>query len=114
MTQHLDYLDAGAFEERLLTKEEIIQRMNDWKAQKKEEPVEEDDTQPFSAEQKAEVALVGKLIAILRETKMKAGYFCEQPEVKAAIDQMKHEVRDKIEQERILSDFFVNNNHLFS
>lgn len=113
MTQHIDYLGAGCFEERLLTKTEIRQRMDEWKSKRKEEPVEEDDTQPFSAEQKAEVALVGKLITILRETKMKAGYFCEQPEVKAAIDQMKHEVRDKIEQERILSDFFANNSRLF-
>lgn len=53
MTQHLDYLDAGSFEERILTKTEIRQRMDEWKAKRKEEPVEEDDTTPLS---KAEIA----------------------------------------------------------
>lgn len=46
-------------------------------------------------------------------TKMKAGYFCDLAEVKAARGQLRDMVGDVMADE-ILSDFFITNNHLFT
>lgn len=113
MTQYIDYLDAGCFEERLLTKPEILQRMAEWKAKAAKPEEELDDTTPLSKAEIAQKLFEGRCMAILREGKMKAGYFCDLVEVKAARGQLRDMVGDVMADE-ILSDFFVTNNHLFT
>lgn len=113
MTQHLDYLDAGAFEERLMTKEEILQKLTEWKAKASKPEEEVDDTTPLSKAEIAQKLFEGRCMAVLREGKMKAGYFCDLVEVKAARGQLRDMV-GAVMADEILSDFFVNNNHLFT
>lgn len=101
--------------ERLLTEQEIRQQLIEWKAtagRSQPATTEEEDTQPLSHAEIAQKLFEGKCMAVLKDGKMAAGYFCDLPEVKAAIRQLSHTVGRSVT-ERVLSDFFVSNNHLF-
>lgn len=102
--------------ERLLTETEIRQQLAEWKANAERQQVtfrdSEEDTQPLSQAEIAQKLFEGKCMAVLKDGKMAAGYFCDLIEVKAAIRQLSHTVGRSVT-ERVLSDFFVSNNHLF-
>lgn len=74
---------------------------------------ETDDTTPLSKAEIAQKLFENRCLSVLEGNRMKAGYFCDLNEIRAAIDQLKREVGNSIA-DRVMSDFFANNNHLFS
>ena len=111
----------GGETERLLSSEEIRARFDEWKAKRKNGiededtnvPVEGDDTQPLSKVEIAKKLFEGKASVVLRDAKMTAGYFCDLPEIRQAIWDMRKTI-GKATADEILSDYFVENKETFT
>lgn len=115
--QNSDLLDSATLGERLLTTEEIKQQLKEWKAESEaRHTLEEDDTQPLSKAEIAQKLFENRCLNVLRDTQMKAGYFFDLTEIKEAVEQLRREVGREAGgiADVIMSDFLVDNKHLFS
>ena len=78
-------LEFSTLDERLLTTEEIKQQLADWKAESEARHIlEEEDTQPLSKAEIAQKLFENRCLNVLKDSKMKAGYFCSTAEYKDA------------------------------
>ena len=78
-------LEFSTLDERLLTTEEIKQQLAQWKVESEQRHAsEDDDTQPLSKAEIAQKLFENRCLNLLRDTQMKAGYFCSTAEYKDA------------------------------
>lgn len=111
--QNSDLLESSTLGERLLTTEEIKQQLAQWKVESEQRHAsEDDDTQPLSKAEIAQKLFENRCLNVLRGSKMKAGYFFDLEEIKEAVNHLRGEVGELAEE--IMSDFMVDNKHLFS
>lgn len=109
--QNSELLESAS--ERLLTTEEIKQQLKEWKAESEQRhTLEEDDTQPLSKAEIAQKLFENRCLNVLRDSKMKVGYFFDLEEIKEAVNRLRGEVGELADE--IMSDFIVDNKHLFS